>query len=115
MRTTQLRGSLPESSSAGTKPRETQQIKVALDQRVQQGKEVHGNNTTIKFMKENYRKICETRPKKEPSADGPPEMVPETTWIDVASENEITKALQCLNLNAVKKLLQTNTRYCRKY
>ena len=32
----------------------------------------------------------------------PRKIVPETTWIDVASENEITKTLQCLNLNAVK-------------
>ena len=79
-----------------------------FSKRVQQGKEVHGNNETIKFMKENYRKICETRPKKEPSTDGPPEMVPETTWIDVASENEITKTLQCLNLNAVKHFCKQN-------
>ena len=67
-------------------------------------------------MKENYLMICESRPQKEPSesfsfrtsADGSPEMVPETTWIDVANENEITKTLQCLNLNAVKNFCRQN-------
>ena len=34
-----------------------------FSERVKQGNEVHGNNPAIKFMKQNFLRICEIRPK----------------------------------------------------
>ena len=78
-----------------------------FSRRVNQGEAVHGNNPSIKFKKQNFRPICETRPKgtqadsSQRQASESIEMVPELTWTDVSVDNEINKAMQSLKLNAV--------------
>ena len=77
-----------------------------FSRRVNQGEAVHGNNPSIKFMKQKFLQICELRPKgthadsSQRQASESIEMVPELTWTDVSVDNEINKAMQSLQIHA---------------
>ena len=64
--------------------------------RIKQGEEMHSDNPTTKFMKENYQKLSPARAGKEPfnasrsTSKGSTIMVNESTWEQVEASNHTT-------------------------